>query len=356
MPSYENDNCPVCGRKFTNNDDIVTCPYCGTPHHRECYNSVGHCANSDKHGTDFSFTPTPADKDKNADNQNAQNSNEHTKQTYYTPPSEDGKTFCPSCGAQIDANAPFCSNCGAKQQKGENDSSRFSSNSMGSVFNSPETGYENNTQTVSGKSLSDIACVIRTNAKKFIPKFIKDKKISWNWSAFIFGPFYLFFRKMSKEGILALAVRLIISLVAQGLYAEPYANFYNFAYSNYESLTSNSADSSLLAQFEELYTAVLPMFVIIIVGTLIINTVTALFFDSTYKKKVLGIIDKVDENIDDDSIVDQSFIMSETQIPGRISENDVRKLYLGRFGGTSIFAPFIAYFVYDLITSLISSL
>ena len=49
MPSYKNEKCPVCNTEFKDGDDIVTCPVCGTPHHRECYNKIGHCINEDKH-------------------------------------------------------------------------------------------------------------------------------------------------------------------------------------------------------------------------------------------------------------------------------------------------------------------
>ena len=49
MPSYKNEKCPVCNQEFKDGDDIVTCPVCGTPHHRECYKKIGHCFNEDKH-------------------------------------------------------------------------------------------------------------------------------------------------------------------------------------------------------------------------------------------------------------------------------------------------------------------
>lgn len=29
--------CPVCDKQFKKGDDIVVCPECGAPHHRECY-------------------------------------------------------------------------------------------------------------------------------------------------------------------------------------------------------------------------------------------------------------------------------------------------------------------------------
>lgn len=41
MSLYENQKCPVCGVAFKSGDDIVTCPECGTPHHRQCYEKSG---------------------------------------------------------------------------------------------------------------------------------------------------------------------------------------------------------------------------------------------------------------------------------------------------------------------------
>ena len=48
---YSNYKCPICNNQFTEDDDVVVCPECGTPHHRECYVQNGNCANADKHGT-----------------------------------------------------------------------------------------------------------------------------------------------------------------------------------------------------------------------------------------------------------------------------------------------------------------
>ena len=51
MQNYINEKCPVCGKEFRQEDDIVVCPDCGTPHHRECYKQLGHCAHAEKHGS-----------------------------------------------------------------------------------------------------------------------------------------------------------------------------------------------------------------------------------------------------------------------------------------------------------------
>ncbi len=55
MIFHENEKCPVCDKLFNESDDIVICPHCGTPHHRDCYNQLGHCANSSRHkeGIDY---------------------------------------------------------------------------------------------------------------------------------------------------------------------------------------------------------------------------------------------------------------------------------------------------------------
>mgnify|MGYP000809496978 FL=1 len=85
------------------------------------------------------------------------------------------------------------------------------------------TGYENSDLTIDGESAEDIAGVVKTNIPKFMDNFKSGKKFSWNWAGFIFGPYYLFFRKMYKEGSIFLALQLTVSLIAQGIYAKPYA-------------------------------------------------------------------------------------------------------------------------------------
>ena len=43
--------CPVCNNNFTEEDDVVVCPECGTPHHRECFKNNGGCFNEKLHGS-----------------------------------------------------------------------------------------------------------------------------------------------------------------------------------------------------------------------------------------------------------------------------------------------------------------
>ncbi len=49
MLEYQGQPCIICGKPFAGEDDIVTCPECGTPYHRACYRTAGTCVNTALH-------------------------------------------------------------------------------------------------------------------------------------------------------------------------------------------------------------------------------------------------------------------------------------------------------------------
>ena len=51
----EGVTCVRCHAYLFDDDDIVYCPVCGAPHHRDCYNELGHCALEEFHGTDKQY-------------------------------------------------------------------------------------------------------------------------------------------------------------------------------------------------------------------------------------------------------------------------------------------------------------
>ena len=48
---FKNEKCAACGMKFFDDADIVVCPECGTPYHRECWERIGACVHSAEHGS-----------------------------------------------------------------------------------------------------------------------------------------------------------------------------------------------------------------------------------------------------------------------------------------------------------------
>lgn len=50
MSRYTGEKCLICSQEFKDNDDVVVCPECGTPYHKECYKEKGSCINKALHG------------------------------------------------------------------------------------------------------------------------------------------------------------------------------------------------------------------------------------------------------------------------------------------------------------------
>ena len=50
MMDYKGCKCASCHKVLKEGDDIVICPECGAPYHRECYAAEGRCVFSAKHG------------------------------------------------------------------------------------------------------------------------------------------------------------------------------------------------------------------------------------------------------------------------------------------------------------------
>ena len=48
---------PYANKNSKKADDIVVCPDCGTPYHRECWKKVGVCVHQADHAAGFEWTP-----------------------------------------------------------------------------------------------------------------------------------------------------------------------------------------------------------------------------------------------------------------------------------------------------------
>lgn len=302
MAYYNQFECPVCHEKFESGDDIVSCPECGTPHHRSCYNSLGHCANRERHGTDFSFRRDVKGRE-TAENDLQQN-----------------ETV------------------------------------------TDESTNEGSHEKIDDKSVKDMVCVVRTNGKYFIPRFMKNKKASWNWAAFVFGPYYLFYRKMYKQGALFLALDFAIQLFLQAIFAKPIAAYLDYLMPYYESLGKSSA--SLMTYLQRMDSALVQdlfPFVCIFLGcSLVSRAIISMFSNTFYRSKVLNILSKVDKKLENgESMFEQNMIFGQESELSQFSQTkrgNLRSIYLSRVGGTTLFAPVLAYATLGLISQLISML
>ena len=95
MMDYKGCKCASCHKVLKEGDDIVICPECGAPYHRECYAAEGRCVFSAKHGKGFEYVPPEAKPDVNANG-----------------------PICPVCHAQNPPDTLFCERCGQPMRGG----------------------------------------------------------------------------------------------------------------------------------------------------------------------------------------------------------------------------------------------
>ena len=321
----ENAFCPVCNRVFEEGDDIVFCPECGTPHHRDCYNAVGHCVNRGLHSSGYSYYDDMKTED----------------EVKEAPQEENAESL-----ASIFENFK-------KENSGQNE--------QGSPIIFPsiselDSAYEKDEQKIDGESVSDYAYTIRTNIPRFIGIFKEfesgNKKTSWNWGAFFFGSLYLFFRKMYKQGFAFLCAFVGIvwaSCFAITKLAPSYVEAIKSFADKYAQNKVTPADVEALTKISDaskvniiLYAS----FAIIIVLRIII----ALFADKFYKTTISQFIKNVNEQLKEGASFYQApmFPAQNTEM----TQLQMKRYYLAKRGGTSIFMPLMASFAIYFLTSI----
>ncbi len=237
---YEGLSCPVCGQPFKETDDIVACPECGAPHHRDCWKQEGHCHYAAAHGTKNQWTrPEPQPEPVFQPETGPGDTSGSAAQSH--DPALGGKR-CPYCGNLNTQYAEFCSRCG--RELPSSDWSSASSPYAGPYTPpgqqappyTPPGGYGEyapfhmpvmdpyggvgRDEQIEEVTADEAAQVITVNPQYYLPRFKKmsqhGTKISWNWPAFLITPCWLLYRKNLLSGILTLlfwAARSVLSMV-----------------------------------------------------------------------------------------------------------------------------------------------
>lgn len=197
---YNNLKCPICNTPLEDDDDIVVCPECGAPHHRECYEELGHCYFDKKHSENFDYNEYI--KEKQAENgtqtDNNVNSAENGADTYVN---------CPRCGAVNPKSSFYCSKCGAPINTGFQNQGGGQPNvpPFGAVMFDPMAGMNPDEEIDDGVTAGETAKYVQRNTPYFLRVFanIRDNNRSkFNFAAFLFSGGYMLYRKMYKIGVI----------------------------------------------------------------------------------------------------------------------------------------------------------
>lgn len=207
--NYKGEKCFACNEIFNENDDVVVCPECGTPYHRECYKEQGQCINHQLHETGEGWKRTITESPKT---ENLSENSETSEQHYKT---------CPRCLTKNNPNSDSCINCGATLTPDADETdedelnSKMSDYFIGFDVSKPCFGFDPN-EDFEGAKMSEIFSFVKTNTLYYIPIFKKMKslgsKISFNLISFFFPYFYFANRKMWIMSLVSVLVTFILGI------------------------------------------------------------------------------------------------------------------------------------------------
>ncbi|MBR6101771.1 MAG: DUF2628 domain-containing protein [Ruminococcus sp.] len=221
MGKYDGQKCIACNESFKDTDDIVVCPDCGTPYHRECWLREGSCINESLHLEGGFWKP------------------EHERAA---SASADGEGIrCARCGHENPPDGLFCKRCGLpltmetlNEPREFNDNPEQSSTPRGNtqssfgnnMFEGNPTGsagfgaqgpmrFDQNSD-IDGVKLGDYARYVGKNQFSFLAHFIRfgkfGGKASLNFCALLFPQYWFFYRKMNLIGTIYLLLTVALSI------------------------------------------------------------------------------------------------------------------------------------------------
>lgn len=167
---FKNEKCAACGMKFFDDEDIVVCPECGSPYHRECWNRIGTCVNADKHGN-FEWKGDSEELREHLKNVESAENNKHEN-------TEDGfEVF------HVDSYDEYRE-----------------------IMDKKLLEQEKDFEDIDGVTAQELLKFIGKNGYYYLPVF-KDmrknnKTMKLNFAAFLFFPIHCFYRRMNFFGVI----------------------------------------------------------------------------------------------------------------------------------------------------------
>ena len=263
----EGVSCVRCHAYLFPEDDIVYCPVCGAPHHRECYNQLGHCALEEFHGTDRQY-----------DKVKAREAEQNAAEKPIIGENAEGLITCQMCHEKYDFALNACPKCGAPNIA-KAGGSFVNFDFLGGVPADYDIG--------DGITADEAKRFVAANTPRYIPKFAvlnAKNKLSWNWLAFLFPCGWMLSRKMYKNGVIAGLLTVISSL-----FYLPFMNAVNnLGFSANE--TQAQLMQSIYEHLPEMGTAVIAALLAGFVLSIAVRILSALFGDYLYKQYAISSI------------------------------------------------------------------
>ncbi len=203
--NFIGEKCSACGIEITEDDSVIVCPDCGSPHHRDCYLRYNNCANEEYHATGKKW-----------------------KRAVVEPKKE--IILCSSCGAPNPEDAENCCQCG--ETLGDNDDisedEEYTEETIRNLLGSgkPYLGFDPE-EDLGGATVKEVLDFVNTNTIYYLPIFKRMKdigsKISFNITCLFFPSLYFANRKMWHWAIIAVIFSVILAIPSTLLLIAEYA-------------------------------------------------------------------------------------------------------------------------------------
>lgn len=315
--NYDGLICAHCGKSMHGGEDIVVCPVCATPQHRECWMQAGHCANDSLHASGYIWEresvtgsaenqSVPAPDSKICHICGSENPNDSLHCGNCGALFGENKTenpVCAHCGTKNDSDARHCKNCGAPLI------------AQGGFFTA--NPYMRNSEfkeddLIAGQRAGDVALYVQASAHRYLRKFRRfadGKKLSVNFAAFFFAPYWFFYRKLYKAGVFFIILFATVSMMLSGLSTEV-SNYGNEFLEKYGTFDYETATEEEIAAFEaefekgmdELYNKIKKPVAISAAVNFAMSIIAALVADRLYYKKVFEDMKAISDTVRDENM------------------------------------------------------
>ncbi len=201
MGKFTGVECLICKETFKDSDDIVVCPECGTPYHRECYAKEGKCINEKLHEENKSWTE---ENDKFGSG---------------------SMKKCPKCNAENKPHSFICENCGSSlinnldfENQGNNANIGNQGLGGGYAFNPYDKylGMDPEEKLDDEITVAEAAEFVDSNTPYYLMVFkrMKDtgKKIAVSLVCAFFAEFYFAYRKMWAEAFVVAILKILLAV------------------------------------------------------------------------------------------------------------------------------------------------
>lgn len=227
---FKDVQCVSCKNIFTEEDDVVVCPTCGSPHHRACWLNKGDCENKDLHSEGFVWQFPEELREKPVE---PQKEVPDVTETDFQFKNGERAVICPYCSTINYGNDAFCIKCRkpffeVPPNENYNDFAEQGGVNSEAAFNYyQQFGGLRPDILIDEIPVQEYADYIgEKKSGRYIRKFATmerfNKKISFSACAFLFGPIWYFYRKLFKEGAVYLLIMLLFAgISAWGSLTEP---------------------------------------------------------------------------------------------------------------------------------------